>query len=114
MGIVHNSYCYETGQTAVDAFNSESGRFFGVDSGFGEMHAHSDYGIYMHYYPVTGNGPPHTFTGHYLPSCTTPGPLGSVTNSDTISNVADAYTVGWLIVAVFAATWAIKTLKQAI
>lgn len=114
MGIVHNSYCYEIGSQAVDAFNSESGRFFGVDSGFGEMHAHSDFGIYMHYYPVTGNGPPHTFTGHYLPTCSTPGPLGQVTNRDTISNLSDAYTVAWLIVAVFAGAWAIKTLKQAI
>ena len=114
MARVHNSYCYENDAQAVDSFNSESGRFFGVNNGFGEMHAHSDFGIYMHYYPVTGQGPPHTFTGHYLPTCTTPGPLNAMSNPDAITNITDAYTVGWLIVAVFAGAWAIKTLKQAI
>lgn len=87
MGRVHNSYCYETPQQAVDSFNSESGRFFGVDNGFGEMHAHSDFGIYMHYYPVTGQGPPHSFTGHYLPECTIPGPLNSI-----------VYGIDWTVV----------------
>lgn len=87
MGILHNSYCYENGADAVSAFNSEAVRFFGVNAGFGEMHVHSDFGIYMHYYPTQGSGPPHTFTGHYLPECNTPGPLNGL-----------VYGIDWTVV----------------
>ena len=111
MGILHNGYCFVDGQKAIDSFNSEVHRFFGVDSGFGEMHVHSDFGIYMHYYPVTGNGPPHQFTGHYLPTCTTPGTIKPTETFDP-SNInpvdaASSIGSGFLLIAVpLAVVWA--------
>lgn len=114
MGRVYQDYCYEPGQVAVDLFNSNPSRFYGTSNAIAETHAHSDFGLYLHTYPLTNTNRTEQFSTEYLAACSTPGPLNQYTGTDTISNLADSYTVGWLIIAVFAAAWSLKVLRNAI
>lgn len=87
MGRVYNEYCYDIGQTAVDSFNANPSRFNSASNAITEVHAHSDFGLYLHTYPLTNTNRTEQFSTEYLAECLTPGPLNSI-----------VYGIDWTVV----------------